>query len=44
LQKTIHLPSGEYFGKKLLIPSFEAPCNGAGLPPFPSLNGIRYRS
>ena len=35
---------GEYFGKKLLIPLPAAPSSGSGVPPFPSLNGIRYRS
>src|ERR1019366_2656597 len=44
LTNTIHLPSGETLGKLLLIPSSLAPRTGSGLPPLPSLNGIRYRS
>src|SRR5512141_1983672 len=42
--KTIQRPSGEIFGKELLIPFCEAPAIGSGVPPFPPLNGMRYRS
>src|ERR1035438_8957509 len=41
---TIQRPSGETFGKLLLMPLREAPAIGSGLPPLPSLNGMRYRS
>ena len=41
LTNTIHLPSGETFGKVLLIPLAEAPTIGSGVPPRPSSNGIR---
>ena len=39
--KTIHFPSGETLGNELLIPLFEAPLIGSGLPPLPPLKGIR---
>ena len=39
--KTIHLPSGETFGKLLLIPFSEAPAIFSALPPLPLLNGMR---
>src|ERR1700690_1248501 len=38
---TIHLPSGETFGKVLLMPFRDAPAIGSGVPPRPALNGIR---
>src|ERR1035441_2758932 len=41
---TIHLPSGDTFGKLLLIPFSEPPISLSALPPLPSLNGILYRS
>ena len=39
--KTIQRPSGETFGKLLLMPFAEAPATGSGLPPLPLLKGIR---
>lgn len=39
--KTIHLPSGETFGKLLLMPFCPAPAMSSGVPPLPELNGIR---
>ena len=34
-------PSGEIFGKLLLMPFAEAPAIGSAVPPRPSLNGMR---
>src|SRR5271165_5613034 len=38
---TIHFPSGENFGKLLLIPFWLAPSIRSGVPPLPPLKGIR---
>ena len=40
-QNTIHLPSGEIFGKKLLFSLWDAPLMASASPPLPSLNGTR---
>src|ERR1039458_4555367 len=39
LFRSIHFPSGETFGKSLLMPFSEAPTMRSGRPPSPSLNG-----
>ena len=39
LQNTSHFPSGEYLGKKLLMPLPDAPGSGSALPPRPPLKG-----
>ena len=38
---TIHRPSGEIFGKLLLMPFREAPATGSATPPLPPLKGMR---
>ena len=38
---TIHRPSGDTFGKVLLIPFRDAPAMGSGTPPSPLWNGTR---
>src|SRR4030042_2337407 len=43
-QKTIHLPSGEYLAKKLLLSFSDAPGTGNAGPPFPPLKGMRNKS